>query len=99
MQQFEATGSPVMTDGEHRKQSFVSYPLHGLPNLAAIISASALSLLYPRVLIVIVLFLLILFGPGKLALHGRRLGGSYRSRPNRTTPGTLSNSGGGRPAP
>jgi 5-methyltetrahydropteroyltriglutamate--homocysteine methyltransferase len=31
---FEATGSPVVTDGEQRKPSFVSYPLAGLTNLA-----------------------------------------------------------------
>ena len=33
--QFEATGSPVITDGEQRKPSFATYPLHGLQNLAA----------------------------------------------------------------
>lgn len=32
---FEKTGSPVITDGEQTKPSFVTYPLHGLPNLAA----------------------------------------------------------------
>lgn len=32
---FEKTGSPVLTDGEQTKPSFVTYPLHGLPNLAA----------------------------------------------------------------
>jgi len=32
---FEATGSPVITDGEQAKPSFVTYPLHGLENLAA----------------------------------------------------------------
>ena len=31
---FEATGSPVVTDGEQRKPSFVTYPLHGLEGLA-----------------------------------------------------------------
>jgi 5-methyltetrahydropteroyltriglutamate--homocysteine methyltransferase len=31
---FEATGSPVITDGEQTKPSFVSYPLAGLTNLA-----------------------------------------------------------------
>lgn len=31
---FEKTGSPVITDGEQTKPSFVTYPLHGLPNLA-----------------------------------------------------------------
>lgn len=35
IQQLEATGSPVITDGEQRKPSFVTYPIHGLPNLAA----------------------------------------------------------------
>ncbi len=32
---FEKTGSPVITDGEQTKSSFLTYPLHGLPNLAA----------------------------------------------------------------
>ena len=31
---FEATGSPVITDGEQGKESFVTYPLEGLENLA-----------------------------------------------------------------
>jgi len=31
---FEATGSPVITDGEQAKPSFVTYPVDGLPNLA-----------------------------------------------------------------
>jgi 5-methyltetrahydropteroyltriglutamate--homocysteine methyltransferase len=31
---FEATGSPVVTDGEQRKPSFVTYPIHGLAGLA-----------------------------------------------------------------
>ncbi len=31
---FEATGSPVITDGEQSKPSFVGYPLAGLSNLA-----------------------------------------------------------------
>jgi methionine synthase II (cobalamin-independent) len=31
---FEATGSPVITDGEQRKPSFATYPLHGLEGLA-----------------------------------------------------------------
>ena len=31
---FEATGSPVITDGEQTKPSFVTYPIHGLENLA-----------------------------------------------------------------
>lgn len=32
---FEETGSPVITDGEQRKQSFVTYPLNGLKNLSS----------------------------------------------------------------
>jgi methionine synthase II (cobalamin-independent) len=35
IEQFEATGSPVITDGEQRKPSFATYPLHGLQNVAA----------------------------------------------------------------
>ncbi len=31
---FEATGSPVITDGEQRKSSFATYPLEGLNSLA-----------------------------------------------------------------
>jgi 5-methyltetrahydropteroyltriglutamate--homocysteine methyltransferase len=31
---FEATGSPVVTDGEQAKASFATYPLHGATNLA-----------------------------------------------------------------
>lgn len=31
---FEATGSPVITDGEQTKPSFATYPIHGLENLA-----------------------------------------------------------------
>ena len=31
---FERTGSPVITDGEQSKPSFVTYPLQGLPNIA-----------------------------------------------------------------
>jgi 5-methyltetrahydropteroyltriglutamate--homocysteine methyltransferase len=31
---FEATGSPVITDGEQTKPSFATYPIHGLKNLA-----------------------------------------------------------------
>ena len=31
---FEATGSPVITDGEQRKSSFATYPLEGMKNLA-----------------------------------------------------------------
>lgn len=34
IQQFEATGSPVITDGEQTKPSFATYPIHGLINLA-----------------------------------------------------------------
>jgi 5-methyltetrahydropteroyltriglutamate--homocysteine methyltransferase len=31
---FEATGSPVITDGEQAKDSFVTYPIQGLTNIA-----------------------------------------------------------------
>jgi 5-methyltetrahydropteroyltriglutamate--homocysteine methyltransferase len=31
---FEATSSPVITDGEQAKHSFVTYPLDGLKNIA-----------------------------------------------------------------
>jgi 5-methyltetrahydropteroyltriglutamate--homocysteine methyltransferase len=31
---FEETGSPVITDGEQRKPSFATYPVHGLANVA-----------------------------------------------------------------
>lgn len=34
IQQFEATGSPVITDGEQSKPSFATYPLHGLKSLS-----------------------------------------------------------------
>ena len=35
VQRFEATGSPVITDGEQRKyHNFWTYPVHGLPNAA-----------------------------------------------------------------
>jgi len=34
IQRFEATGSPVISDGEQTKTSFVTYPLDGLKNLA-----------------------------------------------------------------
>jgi 5-methyltetrahydropteroyltriglutamate--homocysteine methyltransferase len=34
LQRFEATGSPVITDGEQRKSSFATYPLEGLTALA-----------------------------------------------------------------
>jgi len=32
---FEATGSPVISDGEQRKPSFATYPIDGLESLAA----------------------------------------------------------------
>jgi 5-methyltetrahydropteroyltriglutamate--homocysteine methyltransferase len=35
IEQLEATGSPVITDGEQTKPSFATYPLVGLENLAA----------------------------------------------------------------
>jgi 5-methyltetrahydropteroyltriglutamate--homocysteine methyltransferase len=35
IRQLEATGSPVITDGEQTKPSFATYPLSGLENLAA----------------------------------------------------------------
>jgi methionine synthase II (cobalamin-independent) len=35
IEQFEATGSPVITDGEQGKSSFATYPLHGLQTLAS----------------------------------------------------------------
>ena len=35
IEQFEATGSPVITDGEQTKPSFATYPVHGLENLAS----------------------------------------------------------------
>jgi len=34
IKRFEATGSPVITDGEQTKPSFATYPIHGLENLA-----------------------------------------------------------------
>lgn len=34
IRRFEATGSPVITDGEQTKPSFATYPIHGLPTLA-----------------------------------------------------------------
>ncbi len=34
LRRFEATGSPVVTDGEQRKPSFATYPVAGLANLA-----------------------------------------------------------------
>jgi hypothetical protein len=30
IKRFEATGSPVITDGEQTKPSFATYPIHGL---------------------------------------------------------------------
>jgi 5-methyltetrahydropteroyltriglutamate--homocysteine methyltransferase len=33
VKEFEKTGSPVITDGEQAKPSFVTYPLQGLPDL------------------------------------------------------------------
>src|SRR5881398_3505027 len=33
IQRFEATGSPVITDGEQTKPSFATYPIHGLETL------------------------------------------------------------------
>ena len=35
IQRFEETGSPVISDGEQSKSSFLTYPLSGLTNLAA----------------------------------------------------------------
>ncbi|MFV1980613.1 MAG: cobalamin-independent methionine synthase II family protein [Rhodothermia bacterium] len=35
IESFEATGSPVVSDGEQTKSSFATYPLGGLDNLAA----------------------------------------------------------------
>ena len=32
---FDATGSPVLCDGEQAKSSFVTYPLEGLTNLSS----------------------------------------------------------------
>jgi 5-methyltetrahydropteroyltriglutamate--homocysteine methyltransferase len=34
IRRFEATGSPVITDGEQTKPSFATYPIHGLERLA-----------------------------------------------------------------
>jgi 5-methyltetrahydropteroyltriglutamate--homocysteine methyltransferase len=34
IERMEATGSPVVTDGEQRKPSFATYPIHGLASLA-----------------------------------------------------------------
>src|SRR3954447_26091180 len=38
---FEATGSPVVTDGEQRKPSFATYPIAGLHALAPAAPAAA----------------------------------------------------------
>ena len=35
IKRFEATGSPIITDGEQRKPSFATYPIHGLANIAS----------------------------------------------------------------
>lgn len=35
LKEFEGTGSPVISDGEQSKPSFVTYPVHGLKNLAS----------------------------------------------------------------
>src|SRR5260370_31967827 len=35
IQRFEATGSPVITDGEQGKQSFATYSIHGLKNVSS----------------------------------------------------------------
>ena len=35
IRRFEHTGSPIITDGEQTKSSFVTYPLEGATNLAA----------------------------------------------------------------
>jgi 5-methyltetrahydropteroyltriglutamate--homocysteine methyltransferase len=35
VERFEATGSPVISDGEQRKSSFATYPLEGLTNLSS----------------------------------------------------------------
>src|SRR5438067_10944852 len=34
IRELEATGSPIVTDGEQRKPSFATYPIHGLDTLA-----------------------------------------------------------------
>ncbi len=34
IRRFEQTRSPVISDGEQRKPSFATYPIHGLPNFA-----------------------------------------------------------------
>ena len=35
LRRFQETGSPVVTDGEQRKPSFATYPIHGSANLAS----------------------------------------------------------------
>ena len=35
IRRFEETGSPIITDGEQRKPSFATYPIHGLTNVGA----------------------------------------------------------------
>lgn len=35
IERFEATGSPVITDGEQSKPSFATYPIYGLENIAS----------------------------------------------------------------
>lgn len=35
IKRFEETGSPVITDGEQRKPSFATYPVHGATNLSS----------------------------------------------------------------
>src|SRR5215831_11551432 len=35
IEQFENTGSPIITDGEQAKDSFATYPIRGLDNLSA----------------------------------------------------------------
>src|SRR5215471_10721492 len=35
IEKLEATGSPVISDGEQRKPSFATYPIHGLDGLAS----------------------------------------------------------------
>ncbi|MDJ1467219.1 cobalamin-independent methionine synthase II family protein [Cytophagaceae bacterium DM2B3-1] len=35
IKELEATGSPVISDGEQSKPSFATYPIHGYPHLAA----------------------------------------------------------------
>ena len=37
IRQFEETGSPVITDGEQSKSSFVTYPLEGMTQLPAMV--------------------------------------------------------------